>query len=311
MLALFRFSNSVYSAGNMSETNDRAYTVARLQITSALLAFGTIGIFIKQIALPSAEIALWRGIIAFGVLSLFMLTGKRFASLSRYKDRLGRLFFSGVAMGFNWILLFEAYRYTSVALSTLSYYFAPTIVIVGSAVFFTEQLTAKQIVCFVVSTAGLVLIIGVSGGGSNDFIGVLYGLGAAVLYGMVVLSNKGTGSIDGITRTWLQFAAAIIVLLPYVLLGGGFQIHTIQRLGLVNLLTVGVVHTGIMYYWYFSSLSHLRGQQVALLSYIDPMVAVVLSVVFLRESIGLWQLVGGLLILVATAFNELKFKRDY
>ena len=126
-----------------------------------------------------------------------------------------------------------------------------------------------------------------------------------------MLSNKGTGSIDGITRTWLQFAAAIIVLLPYVLLGGGFQIHTIQRLGLVNLLTVGVVHTGIMYYWYFSSLSHLRGQQVALLSYIDPMVAVVLSVVFLRESIGLWQLVGGLLILVATAFNELKFKRDY
>ncbi|PKL10708.1 MAG: EamA family transporter, partial [Spirochaetae bacterium HGW-Spirochaetae-8] len=233
----------------------------------------------------------------------------RFSGLSKHRSTLGKLFFSGAAIGFNWIFLFEAYRFTSVALSTLSYYFAPTIVIIGSSILFKERLTARQMVCFFVSTAGLVLIIGVSGGGSNDFIGILYGLGAAVLYGLVVLTNKATGVIDGLTRTWLQFAAAIIVLLPYTFLVDGFHILELRQTGIVNLLVLGVVHTGIMYYFYFSALAHLKGQQAAILSYIDPIVAVLLSVLLLHETITAWQLGGGLLILGATLVNELKRNR--
>lgn len=288
----------------MSESKDRTNITARLQIITAMIAFGTIGVFARNIPLPSSEIALWRGAIAFIILSVFMLTSGKFSGLPRHKEQLGKLCFSGVAIGFNWIFLFEAYRFTSVALSTLSYYFAPTIVILGSAIVFKERLSSKQVVCFLISTAGLVLIIGVSGGGSNDFIGILYGLGAAVLYGLVVLTNKATGEIDGLTRTWLQFAAAIIVLLPYSYLVGGFHILELQETGLVNLLTLGVVHTGIMYYFYFSALTHLKGQQAAILSYIDPIVAVLLSVALLHETITAWQLVGGLLILGATLANE-------
>ncbi len=288
--------------------NDRTHIVARLQIITAMVAFGTIGVFVRFIPLASSEIALWRGVIAFLVLSVFMLASGRLSGLSKYRNKLGKLFFAGAAMGFNWILLFEAYRFTSVALATLSYYFAPTIMVIGSFVVFREQLTRKQIICFMVSTAGIVLIIGVSGGGSNDLIGILFGLGAAVLYALVILTNKATGEIDGLTRTWIQFAAAIIVLLPYTYLVGGFHVLELERTGLISLLILGVVHTGIMYYLYFSALAHLKGQQVAILSYIDPIVAVVLSVALLHETITMLQLAGGLLILGATLINELKRK---
>lgn len=289
----------------MSTTSGRTQIVARIEIIMAMVAFGTIGIFVRYIPLPSAEIALWRGIIAFLVLTLFMLTSGRLSGISKYRGKLGRLFFAGAAMGFNWILLFEAYRYTSVALSTLSYYFAPTIIIVGSSLIFRERLNAKQVVCFIVSTAGLALIIGVRGGGANDTIGVLFGLGAAVLYAFVILTNKATPEFDGLTRTWIQFAAAIIVLTPYCTLVTGFHILELQTSGLVNLLILGVVHTGLMYYLYFSALAHLKGQQVAILSYIDPIVAVLLSVAILHEGITLLQLAGGGLILGATLANEL------
>lgn len=292
----------------MSVYKERTHVVARLQITTAMVFFGTIGVFVRKIPLSSPEIALWRGVIAFLVLSLFMLTSGKLTSLSKHRDKLVELFFSGTAMGFNWILLFEAYRNTSVALATLSYYFAPTIVVIVSSIVFRERLNTKQIVCFLVSTAGLVLIIGVGGGGSNDFIGILYGLGAAVLYALVILTNKATGNIDGLSRTWIQFAAAIIVLLPYCYLVSGIHILKIQWAGLINLLIVGVVHTGIMYYFYFSALEHLRGQQVAILSYIDPIVAVVLSVALLHENITGLQLFGGLMILGATMANELKLR---
>lgn len=292
----------------MSEHTERNHMIARLQIVIAMVAFGTIGVFVRYIPLASAEIALWRGAIAFLVLTVFMLSGGRLSGLSRHRSKLGKLFFAGAAMGFNWILLFEAYRYTSVALSTLSYYFAPTIMVVGSFFVFRELLSRKQIVCFMISTAGLVLIIGVSGGGSNDLIGILFGLGAAVLYALVILTNKATGTIDGLTRTWIQFAAAIIVLLPYTYLVGGFHVLELEATGLVSLLILGIVHTGIMYYLYFSALSHLKGQQVAILSYVDPIVAVVLSVALLHESITMLQLAGGLMILGATLVNELKRK---
>lgn len=270
-----------------------------------MATFGTLGIFVKNIALSSAEIALWRAIVATLVLLTYMAVTKRLKMIRQSGRDLIKLALSGAAMGFNWIFLFEAYRYTSVALSTLSYYFAPTLVIVASAVFLKEKLDTKQIICFIISTSGIVLIIGVSGGGSNDILGVLYGLVAAVLYATVVMFNKASAAVDGITRTYLQFVAAMIVLIPYVKVTEDFHIGTLETNGLLLLLIIGVVHTGIMYVLYFTSLSHVRGQQAAILSYIDPVVAVLLSVFALHEQTTLLQMLGGVLILVATAANEL------
>lgn len=289
----------------MTDLSRKKENIARFQIIIVMLIFGTIGLFVKNIPLSPSEIALWRGTIAFFVLLIFMIFGGKIDEIGKIKNDLWKLFVSGAAMGFNWIFLFEAYNYTSVALSTLSYYFAPTIVILASSLLFKEKLSGKQIFCFLASTLGLVLIIGVSGGGNNDMIGILYGIGAAILYATVVLFNKATGNIDGITRTCIQFLSAIIVLIPYVYLTNGFHLREIDNFGIINLLVLGVFHTGIVYYFYFSTLSHLKGQQAAILSYIDPVVAVLLSVFILNESITTLQLIGGLMILAFTLINEL------
>lgn len=288
----------------MSKPSEKAQSRARIQLLVAMVAFGTIGLFVRKIALASTEIALWRGVIAFLVLTLFMLRRGKFKDLNTYRSKLGKLIFAGMAMGFNWATLFEAYRYTSIALSTLSYYFAPTIMVVGSFFLFKEKLSMQQIICFLLSTLGIVLIIGFTGGGSNDLKGVLFGLSAAVLYALVILTNKATGEVDGLSRTWIQFGAAILVLLPYTLVTNGLHIQNVDLSSLVYLLILGVFHTGLMYFLYFTALAHLKGQQVAILSYIDPIVAVLLSVTVLQESITILQLFGGLLILGSTLVHE-------
>ena len=220
------------------------------------------------------------------------------------------LLLSGMAMGVNWILLFEAYRYTTVSVATLSYYFAPVLVTAACPLLFHERLTGKQIVCFVMSTLGLVLVIGVGGlRGGADVRGVLFGLGAAAFYAAVILLNKFIRSVAGIQRTFLQFLAAIVILIPYVAATGGVSLGTLGARGWVCLLIVGFFHTGVTYCLYFSALRELPGQEVALLSYMDPLVAVIVSVTVLGEPVTAPQLVGGALILGFTLWNELPEKK--
>ena len=210
-------------------------------------------------------------------------------------------------MGFNWILLFEAYKYTSVSVATLSYYFAPVIVTVLCPVLFREKMGAKQWICFVMSTLGIVLITGIGdlSAGSSHLKGILFGLSAAAFYATVILLNKTIRAVAGIQRTFLQFLAAIAVLAPYVLCTSGIGLSGLDGSGWVNLLIVGLVHTGVTYCLYFTALKDLPGQEAAILSYIDPLVAVLLSVFVLGESMTVPQLIGGGLILGFTLWNEL------
>ncbi len=282
----------------------------RLMLIASMIIFGTIAPFVRSISVSSGELALYRAILAALLIGIFLLITKQKIPFGQIKKEVPLLLASGIAMGFNWILLFEAYKYTTVSVATLSYYFAPVIVTIVCPFLFKEKLTGKQILCFIMSTIGLVMItgVGVSGQG-KDFIGILFGLGAAVLYATVILLNKFIKNVEGIHRTFLQFLAAIIVLIPYVLFTGGITLGTLNGIGWILLLIVGLVHTGITYCMYFSSLKDLPGQKAAILSYIDPLVAVLISVTILGETMNLWQILGGVLILGFTLLNEIKIEK--
>lgn len=285
---------------------------AKLNLILSMTAFGTIGLFVRNIPLTSAEIAFFRAVIAAVCLLFYKFITKTHLRFSEIKRDLPILFLSGAAMGFNWVFLFEAYQYTSISLATMSYYFAPVIVIVVSPILFKEKLTRSQIFCFMMSTIGLILVISNGGfsGGSQNLKGILFGLGAALLYATVILLNKGIRNVSGIDRTLLQFLAVIFVLFPYLQLTGGIHPETLTTFGLINLLFVGILHTGITYCLYLSSLKDLKGQEAAILSYIDPLVAVLISVLFLQENITLQQIFGGLMILGFTLLNEMKAKTN-
>lgn len=278
----------------------------RLMLITSMTIFGTLGLFVRNIPVSSGELALYRAILAALLIAVFLILTKQKIPFSKIKKEVPLLLASGVAMGINWILLFEAYKYTTVSVATLSYYFAPVIVTVVCPILFREKLTVKQIVCFVMSTLGLVMITGIGElGGGKDFVGILSGLGAAVFYAAVILLNKFIKNVEGIHRTFLQFLSAIVILIPYVMMTSGVTLGNLNGFGWVNLLIVGLIHTGVTYCMYFSSLKELPGQKAAILSYIDPFVAVIISVTILGETMTLWQVIGGILILSFTLWNEI------
>lgn len=285
---------------------------SRTMLIVSMAVFGTIGLFVRNIPLPSGEIALYRAVLAAILIGIFLLVTKQKIPFGRIKKEIPLLVLSGVAMGFNWILLFEAYKYTTVSVATLSYYFAPVIVTIACPILFKEKMGIKQWICFIMSTLGIVLITGIGdlSQGSSHIKGILFGLGAASLYATVILLNKFIKNVDGIHRTFLQFLSAIAVLVPYVLLTDGVNLYTLNTKGWIFLLIVGLVHTGITYCLYFSSLKELPGQKSAILSYIDPLVAVLVSVVVLKETMTPMQIIGGILILGFTLWNEISPKKS-
>ena len=280
---------------------------ATWMLVTAMLIFGTLGLFVRNVPVSSGELALYRAILATGMIGLFLLVTRQPVPFAAIKKEVPLLLLSGAAMGFNWILLFEAYRYTTVSAATLSYYFAPVIVTVISPFLFREKLSLRQILCFVMSTVGIVMITatGDLSAGSNNLVGIAFGLGAAVLYATVILLNKFIKGVAGLHRTFLQFLAAIVVLIPYVAFSGAFSLGALDGMGWLNLLILGLVHTGVAYCLYFPALKDLPGQRAAILSYLDPLVAVLLSVTVLGEGMTTWQAVGGVLILGFTLWDAL------
>lgn len=280
-----------------------------MMMIGAMTIFGTIGIFRKYIPLPSSLLALARGMIGTAFLLLLVLVIKRDKlSTEAIKRNLGFLVVSGAFIGFNWILLFEAYQYTTVATATLCYYMAPVIVVLVSPFLFKERLTPLKALCVAVALAGMVFVSGIpqSGfGGISELKGILLGLGAATLYAIVVILNQYIKDISAYDKTIMQLGTAAIAILPYTLLTENFADITFTPVAVCMLFFVGIVHTGIAYTLYFGSMSGLKTQTIALFSYIDPVVAIILSAVILQENIGLWGVIGAVMVLGSTMVSEL------
>ncbi len=274
-----------------------------------MLIFGTIGIFVKYIPLPSSIIAMTRGYVGAAMLLVIMLvTGKKPDGKAIKKNALP-LIFSGAAIGINWILLFEAYNYTSVAVATLCYYMQPVMLILLTPLVLKEKPSVKKMLCVPVALLGMVLVSGVFTKAQNVSVkGILLGLGAAVFYTSVIIMNRFMKDISSYDSTLVQLLSAAVVITPYNLVTQSVSFADVGKIAVVMLLVVGFVHTGFAYYLYFSSVKHLPSESVAIYSYIDPAFAVVLSVVILQEGIDVWGIAGAVLILGAALVSEVSFK---
>ena len=301
---------------------------AIFKLSLAMLIFGSIGIFRRGIPLSSSWIACIRGVVGtLFLLAVVLLSGKKMNGRAIKRNWLP-LLFSGTAIGFNWILLFEAYNYTSIAVATLCYYMAPVLVIIVSPFLLKERLTAKKACCVVIALVGMLLVSGIFEAGARGAIGikgVLFGLGAAVLYASVMLTNKFLKEISSYDRTIMQLAIAALVVLPYACATAGVKEFSNLATGakdvfgvtignlpltLVLLAIVGIVHTGIAYWMYFGSMEDLSGQTIAVCSYIDPAFAVIFSVVGLGEETGFFGMLGAVLILGSMLISEWKTKEE-
>ena len=288
----------------MSAKND---TKSLIMLIVSTLIFGTIGIFRRYIPISSAMLACFRGFSGALFLFLFVLITKRKIRHNIGIKNILMLVVVGAAIGFNWILLFEAYNYTSVATATLCYYMEPTIVLLASPIFFKEKLTLKKIICALIAIVGMIFVSGIldSGAGMGTNIkGVFCGLGAALLYSSVVIMNKKLAGVDVYEKTVVELFSAAAVLIPYLLITEDFGSISLDIKAVVMMFVVGLIHTGLAYALYFGSIDGLLTQTVAIFSYIDPVTALILSALILHEGLSVLGLVGAVMILSAAFFGE-------
>ena len=277
---------------------------AKSSFLSAMLIFGTVGIFVRLIPLSSAAVAFFRGVMGVVFLLLVMTLAKKRPQMQSIRDNLWVLLLSGAAIGGNWVFLFESYRYTTIATATICYYLAPVFVVLASPLL-GERLTGKKLILPGVALLGMVFVSGVLQGGISGGRGIILASGAAMLYASVMLLNRKLKSISAYDKTVIQLGVAAAVVLPYALLTGGFDMSAMTVAGFVPLLIVGIVHTGFAYWLYFGALGQLPSQTVALFSYLDPVIAIILSALLLREPLGWQGIVGAVLILGSALYSEL------
>ena len=278
-----------------------------LKLIFAMTIFGTIGIFRNYIPFPSGFVAMSRGFIGVLSLLLVMLISRKKLCFSAIRENLILLVLSGAFIGINWILLFEAYRYTSVASATLCYYMAPVFFIFASPLVLRERLTLKKCLCAVVAIVGMSFVSGIFDSdfsGVSELIGIFFGLGAAVFYATVILLNKKMKNIDSYDMTATQLFVAAAVILPYTLIAEDISREMINPTSVILLITVGIVHTGIAYALYFGSVNKLNTQKVALFGYIDPVVAIILSALVLKDELTVLGIVGAAMILLSMIISE-------
>lgn len=284
---------------------------ASLQIIISMLIWGSVGIFVKYIEIPSLEIAFLRAAVAAVFLLIVGIFNRK--KNERRCSRKSILFLtaSGAAIGLNWVLLFQAYKYTTISNATLSYYFAPVFVVLLSPIVLKEKFTPIKLFSIFGALAGLLLILGnqtnTNQGQFNHPLGMALGILAAVLYAGVVLLNKYIRNISGFDMTFIQITTAALVLLPFII--SRRQLHIESLNSLLLILIIGIIHTGIAYLLYFSGIKSIKAQSAAMLSYIDPVSAILFGTLILREPVNIMQIFGGLLILGFTFLGEKKYAK--
>lgn len=280
---------------------------SKFTLILSMVIFGTIGIFRRYILLPSSMLAMTRGLTGVLFLIALMAVKRNKFSWKAIRNNWILLVVSGALLGFNWILLFEAYQYTSIATATLCYYMAPILVILASPILLKEKLTGKKIICVGIALMGMIFVSGVlktGFTGQNELKGIFLGLGAAALYAGIIILNKKMKDVSANDKTVVQLGTSALVLLPYVLLTENVSDITFTPRILCMLLVVGILHTGIAYALYFGSMKALKAQTIALFSYIDPIVAIILSALLLHEAMGVMEITGAVLVLGATMGGE-------
>ncbi|MBQ8860630.1 MAG: DMT family transporter [Ruminococcus sp.] len=281
---------------------------AKIELASAFLIWGSIGVFVKMIPLNSGVVAFDRSLVGMLFLVMVKLFMKKKIDFNGMKNSLWLLCINGALLGVNWILLFESYNYTSVATSTICYNLGPMIVVMLSPIVFREKLTVVKVLCVLTALFGVVCVSGVfnqSGIGERGLIGVALGLMAAVVYAITVIINKQLDKVDPIDKAITQFASSTVVMLIYSVFTTKVSELQFTVSTIILLIVVGVVHTGAAYTIYFKSLPNVTSQNVAIFAYIDPVVAVVLSALVLKEQLGVATIVGAVLVIVSAIFSEL------
>ena len=287
------------------------YSICKKQFFSygmyilSLLIFGTNGYYVSHISIESSQIVLMRTLIGGAVLTGLVLLRGGFDGNSIRGEYLP-LLLGGIALGLNWVALFEAYRSLNVSLATLIYYVGPILVVLFSPVLLRETLTARKLLSVLIVAIGFLCISGSIVISGMNPMGLLCAVLSALFYAALILFNKRIVRTNGMQTAAVELDVAFVVVLFYVLCTVGIPYLTKTDMPYIS--AIGFINTGLAYLLYFSGLQKLSGQSVALISYIDPVSALIFSAVLLGESMTFVQVIGAAFIVGGAMFGEIKGK---
>ena len=278
--------------------------VERIKYIIAVVLYGTIGMFLRMVSVPSEVVVLFRGILGSAFIFAYLRARRQKPDLKIMRENLIWLLISGVCLGLNWVFLFSAYLHTTVAIASLCNYMAPIIVVIIAPAVLREPLNMKKIPCVIAAFIGIVLVSEFWTGDRGDASGIVMGMLAAVCFVIIVICNRKMHSINAYDKSLAQLAISALTVLPYVLLNNrGVELDWNLR-SVIFILILGLVHTGIAYCLYFSGMTTLPVQTVAVLGYLEPVVSVLCSVFILREHMGVCGWIGTVLIIAAAVCSE-------
>lgn len=270
--------------------------MGKIKMVLAMIIFGTIGIFINKIALPSAFVACMRAIVGTAFLAIILGFYPNRSNMSSIKKNAIPIILSGIALGFNWVFLFEAYKHTTVPVATACYNLAPVFVLIASPIVLRERPSIVHIACTLGALAGAVLISGIIGNEVVHTKGVIYAVAAAILYCAVMILSKKISGISSLDNTFYQMAVAAVVMTVYTVFT--VDLSSVQISGNTGwmLLVLGIVHTGIAYALAFSASKRITAQSWGILSYIDPATAIISSTIILNQKLSSIEILGTAMI---------------
>ena len=277
----------------------------RILFVVAVILYGTIGLFLRFVDLPSEAVAFYRGVIGGTCILVYKRIKKEKPDLKAIRNNLVLLILSGVMLGLNWIFLFAAYVNTTVAVASLCNYMAPVLLVLLTPLILKERLDWRKIPCILAALAGIVLVSGVFGGDIGNPLGILYGLLAAACFTVLVFLNRKLKDISEFDRSFVQLYLSALTIFPYMMIHneGWFPFPSDLQSGLIVLM-LGILHTGVAYCFYFNGMAVLPVQTVAILGYLEPVVSVLCSAFFLQEAMGVPGWIGAVLILAAAVVSE-------
>nr|WP_255453218.1 EamA family transporter [Thermococcus sp. GR6] len=273
-----------------------------MKIIVPMLIWGSVGIFARFSNLSGLGVAFFR--VSLGALLLFLTFGTGKMAWLRevgrsLKEKTKPLIALGVALALNWVFLFTAFNYTTIAKAVLVYYLAPVIATIISWRFLGEKLTLKRWALIGLAFLGLLLIM--SGEKLNfndrDFLGVIFALTAAFFYALIPNLGRFLRDVEGSVLTFLQLAIASLVLAPFMVVSGiGDPVWW-------AIIILVVIHTALALFLYMDGLKDVEVNEVAILSYLDPLSAVVYAFLIFGEVPELRTVIGGALILLASMLD--------
>ncbi|NVZ98469.1 DMT family transporter [Pseudomonas sp. D6002] len=280
---------------------DKSIRRGSWEMVAAMLISGTIGWFVLVSGVPVVEVVFWRCVI--GALTLLVVCGLlgylRLDLLSYTK--LGLAMLSGVAIVGNWLLLFESYARASISISTAVYNVQPFMLVMLAAVFLGEKITVQKLAWLSVAFVGMLAIVTAHGDQSNTgddyLVGVALALGAALLYAIAALIIKRLKEVPPHLMALIQVTTGALLLAPLM------QWHSLSASmdAWAALLTLGVVHTGLMYVLLYGAIQKLPTAITGALSFIYPIAAIFVDWIAFGHRLGWLQWLGVAAILLAAA----------